>query len=260
MAVIVSLLLVSGNGLAFPDTGQPTGTEAKQENGELLRRLETVEAGLAPLYLAGSYGLRTLIHESGHVLFARISGASRAEISEYHFFWGKASYAWDINPAPWQKLLASGGGLILTRITAETTDYLLDRGMVPNWLGKLAGGYYLCARFDVPNYVLKSSFDRFILDRTAPGDDVFSISSTISELFLPEVGIPEKRQRKKRRIINGLYLTWLIASGIDLYLDFAEIEKNINRTLGREVGHSVENDSGFEVYLHPRKLEFSYQW
>jgi hypothetical protein len=238
--------------------GRAIGGEEGYE--EFSDRLDRIEANLAPLYLAGSYGLRTLVHEGGHVLFARLAGASSTRIEEYHFFWGSASYSWDESPTPWQRLMAQAGGMTLTRMSAEVTDLLLDSEIMPDWLKKVASSFYLCARFDMPNYVLKSSFERFIIGEVSRGDDVFSILNTISDLLLPGVGIPSERAKKKRRIINILYATWLGASFLDLYLDFAEIKTNFYRTIGRDIQVEKSTHAAVSFSLQPMGLRLSYMW
>jgi|GEM_PF-5650311 len=261
--LLITLTITSTLPLTSPLTKGEAARRDKEEEKdyeEIFRRLNEVEAGLTPLYLAGSYGVRTLAHESGHVLFARLAGADSARIEEYRFFWGSASFTWKESPSPWQKLLAQGGGMVLTRSSAEAINILLNREMIPRWLEKVASGYYLCARFDMPNYVLKSSFDRFIRREIQPGDDVFAISNTISEFFLPPVGVPEDRARKKRRIIDLLYFTWLTTSWIDLYLDFDEIKDNFYRTAGEEFVEKESQDPSLRLGLSPMGLELFYLW
>ncbi len=257
--VLISLCFVIYSPAAMGKTSEPAiGDEKKYD--EISARLDRIEATLAPLYLAGSYGLKTLVHESGHVLFASLAGASSASIEEYHFFWGSASYSWDQSPAAWQRLMAQAGGISLTRISAELTDLFLDRGIIPVWLEKVVSSFYLCARFDMPNYVLKSSFERFIIGKVGSGDDVFSILNTISDLLLPDVGIPSERAKKKRRIINILYATWLSASVLDLYLDFDEIKTNFYRMIGRDIKVEQETNETVSFSLQPMGLGFSYMW
>lgn len=200
------------------------------------------------------------MHESGHVLFASLAGASSARIEEYHFFWGSASYSWDQSPAAWQRLMAQAGGMILTRISEELTDLFLDRERIPVWLEKVASSFYLCARFDMPNYVLKSSFKRFITGKGSSGDDVFSILNIISDLLLPDVGIPSGRAEKKGRIINILYATWLGASFLDLYLDFDEIKTSFYRMIVRDLKVEQERNQTVSFSLQPMSFSLSYIW
>ncbi len=191
---------------------------------------------LIPPYFVLSYGIKTYFHEAGHVLFATLAGAKEARITQWNLFWGRASWRWVRCPQIWQRVMASGGGMTLTRILAEGTDMLLDRELVPDYVVQPLGMFYMVARFDMPNYVLKSSFDRFIMGESSPHDDVYRITSALSELFLRDwVGIPEERQRKKEEITDLLYAGWILACSLDLYYDWPEIMRNYVRlTTGSE--------------------------
>lgn len=169
-------------------------------------------------------------------MFATLAGAKEARITQWNIFWGRASWRWDRCPQTWQRVVASGGGMALTRILAEDTDMLFDRLLIPDYLVQPLGMFYMVARFDMPNYVLKSSFDRFIMGDNSPHDDIYQITSALSELFLKDwVGIPEERQRKKEEIADLLYVGWILACSIDLYYDWPEIIRNFARlTTGSE--------------------------
>lgn len=212
-------------------------------------------------YFFVSYGVKTYIHELGHVIFALLAGANEAYISEWNWFSGRASWHFPPPVHKWQKITAQSGGLILTRIVAEYTNRVSTVNSLPDYLSQPLGTFYVVNRFDFPNYLIKSSIDRFLLNNTPPGDDLYNIAFEISDLFLPPFGTPEQRRQKREKIINVIYLSWFGLCAIDLWLDWPEINHNLSSIFSPGANsEKPANPNDLHLQLTPLSLQLEYNF
>jgi len=172
------------------------------------------EGPLTDLLLWGlAATLKTAIHETGHVIFARAAGAAEARIVSIAPYHGRAHWRWASPPTLTQQLAAQGGGLALCRGLSELGG---------PWQGPLAPRLQWLLRLDPILYVLRSLAGEFRLLPPLAGDDVARILGRVADHVLANrIWPPEEYRRTRERVVRMLYGVALVVTATDVLLSWA---------------------------------------
>jgi hypothetical protein len=173
-------------------------------------------------------------HETGHWVFAHLTGATSARLT---LFPPGMQARFPAGASTFRRTFPTLAGPLTTRLLAEGIDHVLNSTLPSRAVAALGGATYLAMRFDLPFQVLQSAARHF-----APGAD-HAHDDIAAGLVLPYF--------ETRASQNLVYTALVVSQIIDVWLDAGEITDNFRRLTGHPRAPGRRQPAGLQLMTDP---------